>query len=153
MAKKALKPKIVKAPKVIEVLNTSGHLIRGRVVSVKTLMTVVVLVERRVMHPMYKKTYRRSKKYLVHDELGVKLGDIVDIVKIKPMSRNKHFKILKVAGQDMEAIVTEQLKADAAQAIAQVMPIEPEVEELTPEVSQEKQTPKAEKTSKVKGEK
>ncbi|MDO8429423.1 MAG: 30S ribosomal protein S17 [Candidatus Daviesbacteria bacterium] len=121
------------AKKVVKSKNTEPlvplHLIRGRVVSVKTAMTVTVLVERRVMHPLYKKTYRRSRKYLVHDEQGVKLGDIVDIVKIKPISKNKHFKILNVVGQNLEAIVTEQLKAEAAKAIAEVMPEQPEAAE------------------------
>ena len=63
----------------------------GRVVSEKTIKTVVVLVEREKMHPMYKKSFRRSKRYLVHNEIVAKLGDLVEIVQVRPISKNKHF--------------------------------------------------------------
>ena len=98
----------------------------GRVVSEKTIKTVVVLVEREKMHPMYKKSFRRSKRYLVHDEIGAKLGDLVEIVQVRPISKNKHLQIQKIVGKNMEAVVIEELKEKAAEAIAEVMPVEEE---------------------------
>ena len=56
------------------------RVMRGTVVSNKADQTATVLVERRVMHPIYKKFIRRSKKYAAHDEDNrFKAGDIVDI--------------------------------------------------------------------------
>lgn len=62
----------------------------GRVVSNKADKTVTVLVERSVMHPIYKKYIRRSKKYLAHDEGNAcQEGDVVIIKEIPPMSKRK----------------------------------------------------------------
>ncbi|HET9148542.1 MAG TPA: 30S ribosomal protein S17 [Acetobacteraceae bacterium] len=62
----------------------------GRVVSDKMDKTVTVLVERRVMHPLYKKFIRRSKKYAAHDEGNLcKVGDMVRIEECKPISKRK----------------------------------------------------------------
>lgn len=96
--------------------------IRGRIVSDKLTKTVTVLVQRQKMHPIYKKAFKVSKKYLAHDMVGAKMGDIVDIVKIRPVSKNKHWKILSVVGKDIEAVAGEELKRKADEAIAQVMP-------------------------------
>lgn len=98
--------------------------IRGRIVSDKLTKTKTVLVQRQKMHPIYKKSFKVSKRYLVHDTVGAKIGDIVDVVKIRPVSKNKHWKILSVVGKDIEAIAGEELKQGAAEAIAQVMPEE-----------------------------
>ena len=87
----------------------------GRVVSVKMNNTVVALVERVKTHPLYKKSYKSSKKYLVDDSLGVKLGDIIEMQSIRPLSKNKHFKVLKVVGRNIEEIVEEELKQEAAE--------------------------------------
>lgn len=102
----------------------------GRVVAAKTPKTVVVLIERKKMHALYKKAFKRSKKYLVHDNLGAKSGDLVEIVKVRPISKNKHFQVQKIVGKNMEAIIIGQLKEEAAEAIAEVMP-----EEKTGELS------------------
>lgn len=96
----------------------------GRVVSTKMKNTVVVLVEYVKTHPLYKKTYLQSKKFLADDGLGVKLGDIVAIVQTKPISKNKHFKVSEVLGKDIAKVVSEQLKEQAAGVIAEVMPEE-----------------------------
>lgn len=71
-------------------------ILKGTVISAKTPKTAVVVVERMWQHPLYKKTVRRSKKYLVHDEKGVKAGDIVTIQEARPMSKNKRWKINKI---------------------------------------------------------
>lgn len=98
----------------------------GRVVSTKTKETVTVLVERVAKHTLYKKTFIRTKKYLVDTKIPVKEGDMVEIVKIRPISKNKHWRIVKVVGKDLEAMTEEKLKAEAEQIIAEVMPEEKE---------------------------
>lgn len=103
---------------------TLSHLLRGRVVSAKLPQTVTVLVERTKVHPIYGKSYRRSKKYLAHTTLSLTEGDLVEMIKCKPISKNKHFLVLKMVGKDIEAVVTEQLKEEAAKEIAEAMPVE-----------------------------
>lgn len=96
----------------------------GRVVSIKSLKTVTVLVESVVEHPLYKKTYKQSKKYLVDDAIGVKLGDIVDFINCKPVSKNKHWRITKVLGKNFAEIAKEELKKEAESIISEIMPEE-----------------------------
>ncbi len=94
----------------------------GRVVSTKVNNTVTVLVERMAKHPLYKKTFVQTKKYLVDDPIGVKMGDIVEVLKTRPISKNKHWRILKVVGKNLTEIMEEKLKAAAEKTIAEVMP-------------------------------
>ena len=68
----------------------------GKVISTKSQKTAKVLVERLWLHPIYKKRVKRSKKYLVHDEVGVKVGDKVIIQETRPISKKKRFKIVEV---------------------------------------------------------
>ena len=98
---------------------------RGRVVSTKTKITAVVLVERQAKHPLYRKTFLRSKRFLVGDSLGVKEGDIVEIEKCKPISKNKHWRVVKVLGRSLAEIAEEQMKEKAEKIIAEVMPASP----------------------------
>ena len=93
----------------------------GRVVSAKLQKTATVIVSRLAMHTLYKKTFIRSKKYLVDDPIGVKEGDMVELVKVRPISRNKHFRIVKVVGKNLAEITEEKLKAVAEKTIAEVM--------------------------------
>lgn len=68
----------------------------GKVVSNKMLKTIIVEVERKIVHPKYKKVIFRHKKYKVHNEdKNIKLGDIVEIVETRPISKEKHFKVVK----------------------------------------------------------
>lgn len=108
----------------------------GRVVSAKMNKTVVVLVESTKTNHLYKKSFSRSKKYLVHDELGVKEGDIVDMISVRPISRNKHWQVNKVIGRDIKEIVEQQLKEQAAEVVAEVMP------ESSDELEDKKETEK-----------
>jgi len=71
----------------------------GKVVSTKMQKTALVEVERLVAHPLYKKRIRKVKKYQVHDDLEVKVGDKVKIESCRPVSKNKHFKIKEVIGK------------------------------------------------------
>lgn len=67
----------------------------GRVVSTKMDQTAVVAVETKKMHPLYKKRFKKTKKYHAHDELGVKEGDLVKIVETRPISKTKKWKIVE----------------------------------------------------------
>ena len=62
----------------------------GKVVSDKRNKTVTVMIERRVMHPIYGKIMIKTSKYHAHDEKGeYKLGDIVEITESRPLSKTK----------------------------------------------------------------
>ena len=68
----------------------------GKVVSDKMDKTVVVLVERKVKHPIYGKVIRLSKKYHAHDEdNSVKAGETVRIEETRPISKLKTWKVLE----------------------------------------------------------
>jgi small subunit ribosomal protein S17 len=80
------------------------RVLTGRVVSDKMDKTVTVLVERRVMHPLYKKFIRRSKKYAAHDEANLcKEGDLVQIEECPPISKRKTWQVVERNGQPLEA--------------------------------------------------
>jgi small subunit ribosomal protein S17 len=71
------------------------RILQGVVVSDAMDKTVVVRVERRVMHPVYKKFIRRSKKYSAHDETNsYKVGDVVRIEECRPISKNKCWTVI-----------------------------------------------------------
>ena len=106
----------------------------GRVVSAKMQKTVAVLVEGKKTHPLYKKTYVWSKKYLVRDEIGAKLGDIVVVEETKPISKRVHWKVIKILGADVVALGEAAMKQVEEEAIAEVMPEEKE-EEVEAELS------------------
>ena len=76
------------------------RVLTGRVVSDKTDKTVTVLVERRIMHPLYKKFIRRSKRYAAHDEANLcKQGDTVSIEECRPISRTKSWLVVSRNGE------------------------------------------------------
>ena len=71
------------------------RILQGTVVSDKNDKTVVVEVERRYTHPLYKKVVRRSKKYHAHDEANAaKVGDRVRIQETAPISKNKRWTLV-----------------------------------------------------------
>jgi len=76
----------------------------GKVVSVAPSKTVVVLVERKIQHPVYKKYITRKKKFYAHDENEeASLGDLIRIVSSRPLSKLKRWridKILEKSGED-----------------------------------------------------
>lgn len=70
------------------------RVMQGTVVSDRMDKTVVVEVERRVTHPLYKKIVRRSKKYVAHDESNaLKVGDQVRIRECRPISKRKCWEV------------------------------------------------------------
>ncbi len=71
------------------------RVMQGVVVSDKMDKTIVVMVERKIMHPLYKKFIRRSNKYSAHDEANAhKTGDIVKIRECRPLSKNKCWEVI-----------------------------------------------------------
>lgn len=71
------------------------RILQGVVVSDKTDKTVTVSVERKFLHPLYKKTVRTSKKYAAHDENNqFKTGDTVRIEESKPISKTKKWVVV-----------------------------------------------------------
>ena len=80
------------------------RVLTGRVVSDKMDKTVTVLVERRVMHPLYKKFIRRSKKYAAHDEANLcQIGDMVRIEECPPISQRKAWLVTAQNGTALSA--------------------------------------------------
>lgn len=72
----------------------------GEVVSDKPNKTVVVSVTRKRIHPRYKKYINKRHKYYVHDEENrCKIGDRVEIEEIRPLSKLKHFRVVKILGE------------------------------------------------------
>ena len=77
------------------------RVMRGTVVGDKADKTVVVRVDRRVMHPLYKKVVRRSKRYTAHDDGNSrKVGDIVQIRECAPISKRKRWIVLDDASSE-----------------------------------------------------
>ena len=71
------------------------RILQGTVVSDKNDKTIVVSIERRYTHPLYKKVVRRSKRYHAHDENNAhKIGETVQIQETAPISRNKRWIVL-----------------------------------------------------------
>ena len=86
MKKEEIKKEIVK----------KSNILKGVVVSDKMDKTVVVSVSRFIKHPKYGKFYNQNKKYKAHDEENkYKIGDKVEIIETRPISKDKKFKVLK----------------------------------------------------------
>ena len=74
------------------------RVLQGTVVSDAAEKTIVVDVQRRVSHPVYKKFITRSKKYMAHDEANsAKKGDIVQIRECRPLSKRKSWEVVGAA--------------------------------------------------------
>lgn len=93
------------------------RILEGQVVSDKMDKTITVLVQRRYMHPVYKKYVMRTDKYAAHDEENrFKSGDKVEIIECAPISRRKRWTVL-VDGQVPSAAKVEE-KASSGLATA-----------------------------------
>jgi len=69
----------------------------GKVVSDKTDKTITVLIETYKKDPLYGKRVKSSKKYAAHDEKNeAKIGDTVSITETRPLSKTKHFRLVKI---------------------------------------------------------
>jgi small subunit ribosomal protein S17 len=70
---------------------------QGVVVSDKMDKTVVVEIQRRTTHPLYRKTITRSEKLHVHDEINdVRVGDRVQVAETRPLSKKKRWRVVEV---------------------------------------------------------
>ena len=75
------------------------RVLTGRVTSDKMDKTVTVSVERRIMHPLYKKFIRRTKSYAAHDEANLcHEGDVVRIEECRPISKRKTWQVIERNG-------------------------------------------------------
>ncbi len=71
--------------------------LQGMVVSNKMDKTVVVTIQRSTRHPLYRKIVRRDKRYKAHDERNeCRIGDTVKIMECRPLSRDKHFRVVQI---------------------------------------------------------
>ena len=69
----------------------------GTVVSNKMEKTIVVRIERRKLHPLYKKYITRSKKIKAHDEGNLcQIGDLVKVIESRPLSKEKRWRLLEI---------------------------------------------------------
>jgi small subunit ribosomal protein S17 len=69
----------------------------GQVVSTGMTKTIVVEVNRRVPHPLYKRIINKRKKFYAHDEEGsARMGDVVRIIECRPLSKLKHWRLVEV---------------------------------------------------------
>jgi small subunit ribosomal protein S17 len=99
----------------------------GTVVSDKADKTIVLSVTVRKTHPIYKKQYSRTTKYIAHDEKNeAKVGDKVEVVETRPISARKHLKLVKIIDR---AAIPES---------ARVENITAEITEEKPEASDKK---------------
>lgn len=91
--------------------------LEGKVVSFKMQNTAVIEVLRTVVHPLYKKRLKRSKRYKV-DTNGqeISLGETVTIVETKPISKDKHFKIVKTEKQNKTKIIDSMVKKKTSES-------------------------------------
>jgi small subunit ribosomal protein S17 len=75
----------------------------GVVSNNKMQKTIVVTVERKIMHRLYKKVIRKSNRFLVHDEKGeCQLGDMVRIEETRPLSRRKRWRVVEVVSKAVQ---------------------------------------------------
>ncbi len=75
----------------------SKKILTGYVVSNKADKTIVVMVETLVQHPLYKKYIKRRKKFMAHDPKNeCNIGDKVQIIESRPISKRKRWRLLKI---------------------------------------------------------
>ena len=73
----------------------SKKILKGKIINDKSNKTIIVLVKRKYSHPFFGKVITSSKKYHVHDENNkFKIGDIVQIIESKPLSKKKKWEVI-----------------------------------------------------------
>ena len=76
---------------------TNRRVLRGKVVSDKMEKTIVVEIATKRSHPLYGKRVKFSRRFKAHDELNeAKVGDTVEIMETRPLSKDKHFRLTKI---------------------------------------------------------
>ena len=103
------------------------RVLQGIVVSDACNKTITVRVERRVMHPVYKKFVTRSKKYAAHDEENrFHTGDAVQIEESRPISKRKSWVVLGEATGVAPGLARRRARAAAADVEAEVTEVSSE---------------------------
>lgn len=93
----------------------------GRVVSDKMDKTVVVEIERRKLHRVYKKVIKERRRVMAHDESNaIKVGATVQILESKPLSRHKRWVVEKVLAQPGEIVRTTRRHGEPASEEAEL---------------------------------
>lgn len=83
-------------------------ILKGIVISTKMQKTAVIAITRKTPHPFYKKLMKKTKNYKADtSDISVQVGDMVQMSKIAPISKDKHFKITKIL-KKAEPVVLEQ---------------------------------------------
>ncbi|MBI3494386.1 30S ribosomal protein S17 [Candidatus Saccharibacteria bacterium] len=89
--------------------------ITGIVTSDKADKTIQITLTSRLTHPLYGKQYTRSRKFAAHDEKNeAKMGDRVEIEEVRPISRTKSFKLVKVIQRGHEQVAIKEEPAAEA---------------------------------------
>jgi small subunit ribosomal protein S17 len=89
----------------------------GTVVAKKMKKTVTVKVERQVRHPLYKKTVKKQRTFLAHDEYEkCKVGDVVRIIETRPISRRKRWRVVGIVGLATSVEVETETETEAVEA-------------------------------------
>jgi small subunit ribosomal protein S17 len=97
----------------INELRNARPTFQGRVVSDKMDKTIIVLVETHKRHPKYGKRVKYSKKYVSHDERNeAKLGDIVTIMGVRPLSATKRFTLVSIDSGAKEKLTDTLSESD-----------------------------------------
>ncbi|TFH37733.1 MAG: 30S ribosomal protein S17 [Anaerolineales bacterium] len=114
-------------------MTSNRRRINGVVTRAKSEKTVIVTVKSSSRHPLYGKVMHSRKNYMVHDELGCRLGDQVRMVESRPISKNKHWVIEEVLQRQSEL----EIKAAGVEAEEPMIALASEVEEPMAEVEAE----------------
>lgn len=78
-------------------------ILTGTVVSTKMMQSATVEVTYTWTHPKYKKTIKKANSFVVHNAIGAKEGDLVELQEGRPMSRLKRFTIIKILNKTVES--------------------------------------------------
>jgi len=86
------------APQTAAPQRTTNRKVRiGKVTKNKMQKSIVVAIERKVPHPLYRKSIKRTSKLMVHDEKGeAGVGDVVKIMETRPLSRRKRWRLIEI---------------------------------------------------------
>lgn len=69
----------------------------GKVVSNKMDKSIIVAIERKVIHPLYKKYFKKTTKFMAHDQNNIaSIGDIVKIMETRPLSARKRWRLVEI---------------------------------------------------------
>ncbi|MGB4420430.1 MAG: 30S ribosomal protein S17 [Candidatus Saccharimonadales bacterium] len=90
-----------------------AKILTGVVTSDKADKTITITVTSRETHPIYRKQYTVTRKYMAHDEKNeAKLGDKVNIVEVRPVSKRKAFKLESIVEKSRESIELKEAEVE-----------------------------------------